>query len=434
VFNNPDGGADDLEYECGALYGGDDNDKTFDINIVNGTQVFICGETNSDDLPLGGIAAGIGQQTIGGGTDGFMATVDQSDCSIDCATFVGGSATDRCLDLDAMAVSAAADGATTIILGGETQSTNLPTTPQCGSVAGPIQAAKASGFDAMIACYLPNCCRLFQTYHGFNGNDHFEGISARMTALGDEVLFAGYTTSTNLPVMGGGFQDAVIGGDVDGFAVRIDFSVDVKLPIELASYNVTSKDAKVYLSWRSASEVNNAGFEIQRAVKTEKPVFQSIASFLVNKELVGAGTSATGRSYSFVDNSPTLKVGTEYIYRLIDVATDGQRSEHPTKTVRVEGATDVDVPMVGFAVSGVKPNPAAGDQIGFSINLPEAGAVSLEIYGSEGKRVSVPFKGRQMAAGTTPVTVDISDLDPGVYTARIISAKQTKAVQFVVVR
>ncbi|MCK7516553.1 MAG: hypothetical protein MZV64_01910 [Ignavibacteriales bacterium] len=48
----------------------------------------------------------------------------------------------------------------------------------------------------------------------------------------------------------------------DRLRMLIDF--DIQIPAELVSLSVTLLDNKVQLSWSTATETNNSGFEIQR--------------------------------------------------------------------------------------------------------------------------------------------------------------------------
>ncbi|MBP9084195.1 MAG: T9SS C-terminal target domain-containing protein, partial [Bacteroidia bacterium] len=76
-------------------------------------------------------------------------------------------------------------------------------------------------------------------------------------------------------------------------AARIYITYDAIIPVELVSFNALLSGNNVVLSWKTASELNNSGFEIQR--KTENSNWNKIGF------VQGAGTSTESRSYSFSD-------------------------------------------------------------------------------------------------------------------------------------
>ncbi len=92
------------------------------------------------------------------------------------------------------------------------------------------------------------------------------------------------------------------------------------VPVELVSFSANVSNNSVALNWITATELNNAGFEIQR-----KQVF-SQQSLVGNEEwdvlglVIGKGTTTESQSYSFVDQS--LSTG-KYIYRLKQIDFDG---------------------------------------------------------------------------------------------------------------
>ncbi|MCC7515665.1 MAG: hypothetical protein IT212_13330, partial [Bacteroidia bacterium] len=89
-------------------------------------------------------------------------------------------------------------------------------------------------------------------------------------------------------------------GADDGLAID-DFSIDNVLPVELTSFSAATIGSTVKLSWNTATEVNNYGFEIERASLSASPlpVWEKIG--FVN----GNGNSNSPKDYSFVDDNVT---------------------------------------------------------------------------------------------------------------------------------
>ncbi len=94
--------------------------------------------------------------------------------------------------------------------------------------------------------------------------------------------------------------------------------IDHPLPVELKSFSATIIGSTVKLNWNTATEVNNYGFEIERAVisNVERNLSWEKIGFLS-----GNGNSNSPKSYSFMDDK--VSVG-KYSYRLKQIDNDGQ--------------------------------------------------------------------------------------------------------------
>jgi photosystem II stability/assembly factor-like uncharacterized protein len=92
----------------------------------------------------------------------------------------------------------------------------------------------------------------------------------------------------------------------------------VPLPIELVSFSARNINQTVNLTWQTATEINNYGFEIER---------QETESRSQNSEwkkigfVEGAGNSSSPKSYSYIDRNPVG--GSKFLYRLKQIDTDG---------------------------------------------------------------------------------------------------------------
>ncbi len=89
------------------------------------------------------------------------------------------------------------------------------------------------------------------------------------------------------------------------------------LPVTLSYFAPqVSEDGSVVLSWTTASELENAGFNIFRSEEKEG-VFVK-----VNRSLIqGAGTTSDRNAYTWIDT--TAKPNVEYYYQIEDVSFDG---------------------------------------------------------------------------------------------------------------
>lgn len=98
------------------------------------------------------------------------------------------------------------------------------------------------------------------------------------------------------------------------------------LPIELIEFSGTQMNGSVLLEWRTASELNNDYFVIERA--NGAMVWKTVA------QIPGAGTISYEMSYSCIDSSPYLEE-TNY-YKLTQVDHNGTRESFPIIAVNLK--------------------------------------------------------------------------------------------------
>ena len=89
-------------------------------------------------------------------------------------------------------------------------------------------------------------------------------------------------------------------------------------PVMLSHLRADWTDAGVIVEWTTASELNNAGFNILRS-QTRKGAFVKVNPTLI----LGAGTTAEQNTYTWMDT--TAKLNVAYYYRIEDVSLDGTR-------------------------------------------------------------------------------------------------------------
>jgi hypothetical protein len=166
------------------------------------------------------------------------------------------------------------------------------------------------------------------------------------------------------------------------------------VPVELVSFSANVIDNKVSLTWETATELNNAGFEVQRSI--DKVNFAAVGF------VKGNGTTTESHSYSFVDN--ITNSGT-YYYRLKQ--TDFSGSYEYSNIIEAIGQP------TEFSLSQNYPNPF-NPTTTISFSLPVQSQVHLLLIDVLGNVVKDVAEGIY-EAGTHKVTLDASNLASGVY-------------------
>lgn len=176
------------------------------------------------------------------------------------------------------------------------------------------------------------------------------------------------------------------------------------LPVELVSFMASASGNAVTLAWKTASEVDNYGFEVQREESTAWKTLGFVA---------GKGTTSVPQTYAFTDRPGSGR----FRYRLRQIDRDGQSQYSPVALAEVQALPQA------FALEQNFPNPFNGStRIRFA--LPEAGRAKLTIHDVLG-RVAAVLVDRVLEAGTHAVDWDASGLPSGVYISTLQSGHST---------
>ncbi len=196
---------------------------------------------------------------------------------------------------------------------------------------------------------------------------------------------------------------------------------DVSLAVQATDFLVTPDVGAVTLSWRTQSEVGNAGFNILRE-DPQTSSFRIISSYTSNSSLKGLGTSSTGRDYTFT-GSPVAS-GATYQYKIQSVSTSGVTKDLNTLTATV------DVPK-NYALYQNYPNPF-NPSTTIRFDLKQASTVTLDIYNVLGQRV-LEQNYATMNAGRYDRNINLDRFASGIYYYRI-TAEGDNGEKFVSVK
>jgi hypothetical protein len=193
-------------------------------------------------------------------------------------------------------------------------------------------------------------------------------------------------------------------GNDDIFYARLG---NYPVPVEMTSFTASVNGQDVILSWTTATESNNAGFEVQRS--TDNIIFE-VVNFVK-----GNGTSTEKNSYSYCDKNVPSSI---YFYRLKQIDFDGSNSFSEAVEVNIE------LPSV-FSLSQNYPNPFnPSTEIVFAV--PVDAAVNIVFYNSIGEKVR-EFAGNY-TAGSYSYIFNAGPLSSGIYFYSVYAAGKDGAV------
>ena len=204
--------------------------------------------------------------------------------------------------------------------------------------------------------------------------------------------------------------------NTDRFSELVFASDDNPLPVELSAFDATLDGDDAILQWETASETNNAEFEVQRIAGSAGQSWETITT------LDGAGTTDEPQSYQFTDTA--LPYAADSLsYRLRQVDTDGTES-FSDAVVIARQVTDAEL-------LPTYPNPVRG-QATVQFAVPEQQEVQLALYDVLGRRVQMVSDGP--AEGRTEQQLDVSGLSSGTYFLRMQTDGHTETQRVTVVR
>jgi hypothetical protein len=184
------------------------------------------------------------------------------------------------------------------------------------------------------------------------------------------VLFTG-TDSVKMWIKTTGVPATEAAAGTPDVELSIDSATDAGLPVELTSFTAIAKGRGVELAWKTASEVNNAGFEIERNVN---------GSWNKIGYVEGNGTTNAPKSYNYTDVSAKGTVS----YRLKQVDNDG-KFEYSNVVEVAAGITAAD-----YELSQNFPNPF-NPNTNITFAMKNAEHVNVTVYNSLGQAVATLF-------------------------------------------
>ncbi len=193
------------------------------------------------------------------------------------------------------------------------------------------------------------------------------------------------------------------------------------LPVELSSLTAAVEEKTVSLRWRTETEVNNYGFEVERAVinsksTKQKPRFEKIGF------VKGHGNSNSPKDYSFIDEKPFG--GSNFQYRLKQIDTDGQ--------IEYSDIVEVEVLPDKFELLQNYPNPLnPSTRINYS--MPEISFVTLRLYDVLGNEI-LTLVNEEKPAGNYSVEFNAANLPSGSYFYRLTTNKFSETKKMILMK
>lgn len=182
---------------------------------------------------------------------------------------------------------------------------------------------------------------------------------------------------------------------------------DATLPVEMIEFYAAVNNSEVKLNWKTATEINNAHFEVEFSLDG--------FNWVTRGYVVGSGNSTVEQSYSFSDYKNESKKG---YYRLKQVDLDG-RFDY----------TDV-IMLNSNNKGGISLSQVQGGNVRVNIDL--AGDVVFKVFSVSGQLVAYNNYINSTTEGKFIVELNSDAYESGVYLVQVENENQTYSEKFVV--
>ncbi len=202
-------------------------------------------------------------------------------------------------------------------------------------------------------------------------------------------------------------------------------SLSLSLPVELTSFSASSTSDNIQLNWKTATESNNVGWEVEEKQNPLNPPLKNgekDGGWRKIGFVSGKGTTTEAQTYSFT--LPITHNSSQSFFRLKQIDADGKFVYSNELSVNLVPET--------YSLSQNYPNPFNPKTI-ISYALPKSGKVVLKIYDVLGKEISVLENGFK-ESGRYSVNFDGSSLSSGMYFYKLESGGFSQVKKFQLVK
>lgn len=359
----------------------------FSINEFQYAQDLIINEIHADPHSTEGDANGDG--VVSSDDDEFVELINNSGASLDISSWTLSDGIGVKHTFPASTIIPA--GETIVVFGGGTP-TNIPGIVQTTTTLG----LNNTGDDVTVRDDLGVVVDSY-TYGSEGGDDQSLARSPDISGT-----FVKHTTIVTNSVR---------------YSPGRDNTDNSALPVELTSFSVEFVNNSIQLNWETATETNNAGFEVQR--QNSEPVPSEDEGWEVLTFIPGHGTTNSPKYYSYIDSD--LPKADKVSYRLRQIDNDGTDAYSKTVEVELGGVTSVeDEVQFTFALEQNYPNPF-NPVTTINFTLPSVGTThelsqqaKLTVYNLLGQEVRTLVNEAKLA-GSYQIQFDASDLPSGIY-------------------
>ena len=240
----------------------------------------------------------------------------------------------------------------------------------------------------------------------YNTSVSFSGLSSSISTSGTYYFVSfdlGESNGSVTTTIANNAAISISDGNLTSTINNAQLSSDVvPVPVELTSFSSKIlQSGGIKLKWRTETEVNNFGFEVERIQRAENNDLWKKIGFVE-----GNGNSNSPKEYFFIDKDI---IGGKYSYRLRQIDNDG--------TYEYSDEIEVVIIPTIFYIAQNYPNPFNPKTV-LRYQIPKSSKVTIKIYDMLGIEVGT-LVNELKDAGAYEVVFDASNYSSGIYIYRL---------------
>ncbi|MBP9187617.1 MAG: T9SS type A sorting domain-containing protein, partial [Bacteroidia bacterium] len=292
---------------------------------------------------------------------------------------------------------------------------NVTATPAATSAN--VSFTAGNGTGRMVVARLTSVLAVAPTNNTMYGASAVYG-STNTTGTGNYIVYMGNGTSVNVTGLTAATGYTFDVYEYNGKYMHINFASGINsstttTPVKLLSFTAEKQNADVRLSWITASEKNNAGFNVERSI--DGKTFEVV-------NFVKGSNNASRTNYVSTDKDAFAVTGVNKLYYRLQQLDENGKFEYST-VVPVVNTEALTSEITAY------PNPF-NDKLTVTISDAKAGVATIEVMDLSGRLMySV---NQTIDNGNQTLTInELSNLSQGVYFVRISTSGNTKVVKMI---
>lgn len=245
----------------------------------------------------------------------------------------------------------------------------------------------------MVAGSVVSNIILYKTYITYNAGNNWIDLSNDVPTG-----FSGFSAITDIIGYAGG-----------SIGLILRYYDTTYIPVKLISFEGRTQHNKIILTWQTASELNNKGFEIEKSFDKE--------NWFTLGFVEGGGTTTNLNYYSFTDNEIPSEI--QY-YRLKQLDFNG--SFEYSKVIEVNS----DLTITSYQLFQNYPNPFNSLTI-INYQVPVKSQINISIYDIKGEKI-LELVNEEKEKGLYKTALENVKLPSGIYFVRMITSTGYSAV------
>lgn len=285
--------------------------------------------------------------------------------------------------------------------------------PKSYIIFGPVSGTGTISFDGWINIGQGYATRNVYIFYGTNINNLTNVDTVQLSNSQCQKVSTLNTIPSGVYIkfmrQAGNINDAILIDNItaDGGA----------LPVELVSFEARYYNTDVLLSWKTATEKDNYGFDVYRSY--DKDTWNLIG------HIQGSGTSNSEKCYTYIDNITSYHNYTIY-YKLKQIDRDGSYTYSNIVSVKYNGENITQINVTPTLIN------STSDVL---INMVNDCNMTLRIYDIAGNINQTLIDGH-VKSGTSVTKIDVNKLKSGIYfvVANETSTNKEQLVKIIVAK